>query len=168
MDGFRLHNRSINFAGAGICVASVLIAIFYMERVLHLAPCPLCILSRYVICIMGVIFFMGLIDNRRFISQFVYTGINILFAVLGIAIAGRHMWIQYHPSVTCSIGPVSKSVIGYITKAFAGSSDCAKNDWQFLGMTVPEQTLVLFAGLTILLCIQVYANIKRRSRERLV
>ena len=168
MNVSQLNNRVVNLAGASICVASVLIAIFYMERVLHLAPCPLCILSRYVICIMGVIFFVGLIDNQRFISQFVYTGINILFAALGIAIAGRHMWIQYHPSVTCSIGPASKSVIGYITKAFAGSSDCAKNDWQFLGMTVPEQTLVLFIGLTILLCIQVYTNIKRRSRARLV
>jgi len=168
MNVSQLNNRVVNLAGASICVASVLIAIFYMERVLHLAPCPLCILSRYVICIMGVIFFVGLIDNQRFISQFVYTGINILFAALGIAIAGRHMWIQYHPSVTCSIGPASKSIIGYITKAFAGSSDCAKNDWQFLGMTVPEQTLVLFIGLTILLCIQVYTIIKRRSRERLV
>ena len=168
MDGLRLNNRAINFVGAGICVALILIAIFYMEKVLHLAPCPLCILSRYVICIMGIIFFVGLIDNQRFISQFVYTGINILFAAFGIAIAGRHMWIQYHPSVTCAIGPVSKSVIGFITKAFAGSSDCAKNDWQFLGMTVPEQTLVLFTVLTILLCFQVYTNIKRRSRERLV
>jgi len=164
MDGYRLNNRVMNFAGVGICVAAILIAIFYMERILHLPPCLLCILSRYVICIMGVIFLVGLIDNKRFISQFVYTGINMLFAVLGIAIAGRHMWIQYHPSSTCSIGPASKSIIGYITKAFAGSSDCAKNDWQFLGMAVPEQTLVLFIGLTLLLCFQVYWNIRNRSR----
>jgi len=167
MDGFRLNNRVVNLAGLCICVTSFLIAIFYMEKVLHLAPCPLCILSRHVICVMSIIFFVGLIDNQRFISQFGYTGINILFAALGIGIAGRHMWIQYHPSVTCSIGPASKSVIGYITKVFAGSSDCAKNDWQFLGMTVPEQTLVLFIVLTILLCFQVYTNIKRHSRERL-
>jgi len=164
MDGYRLNNRVMNFAGVGICVAAILIAIFYMERILHLPPCLLCILSRYVICIMGVIFLVGLIDNKRFISQFIYTGINILFAALGIAIAGRHMWIQYHPSSTCSIGPASKSIIGYITKAFAGSSDCAKNDWQFLGMAVPEQTLVLFIGLTLLLCFQVYWNIRNCSR----
>jgi len=137
-----------------------------MEKILHLAPCPLCILSRYVVGIMGVLFFIGLVENQRFISQFVYTGINLLFAALGIALAARHMWIQYHPSLTCSIGPASKSLIGYITKAFAGTSDCAKNDWQFLGMTVPEQTLVLFIGLTLLLCFQAYLNLKMHSSKR--
>jgi len=167
MNDFPPSNRVLNLAGVSICVASLLTAIFYMERVLHLAPCPLCILSRYVIGIMAILFFMGLVDNQRFISQFVYTGFNLFFAGLGIAIAGRHMWIQYHPSLTCSIGPASKNLIGFITKAFAGTSDCAKNDWQFLGMTVPEQTLVLFVGLTLLVCFQLYVNVKRRSQERL-
>ena len=165
MDASRRRNSVINLAGASVCVASLLIAIFFMERVLHLVPCPLCILSRYVVCIMGIIFFVGLIDNQRFISQLVYTGINIVFVAFGIVIAGRHMWIQYHPSSTCSIGPGSKSIIGYVTKAFAGSSDCAKNDWQLLGLTVPEQTLVLFIGLTILLCFQFYMNLQRHSQE---
>jgi len=166
MDAFRRSNSVINLAGASVCVASLLIAIFYMEKVLHLAPCPLCILSRYVVCIMGIIFFVGLIDNQRFISQLVYTCINIVFVAFGIVIAGRHMWIQFHPSLTCSIGPVSKSIIGYITKAFVGSSDCAQNDWRFLGLTVPEQTLVLFIVLTILLGFQVYVNLKRHSQEK--
>ena len=73
MDASRRRNSVINLAGASVCVASLLIAIFFMERVLHLAPCPLCILSRYVVGIMGIIFFVGLIDNQRFISQLVYT-----------------------------------------------------------------------------------------------
>jgi len=161
MDAFMLSNSVINLAGASVCVASLLIAIFFMERVLHLSPCPLCILSRYVVCIMGIIFFVGLIDNQRFISQLVYTGINMLFVAFGIVIAGRHMWIQYHPSLSCSIGPGSKGIIGYITKAFAGSSHCGQNERRFLGLTVPEQTLVLFIGLTILLGFQVYINLKR-------
>ena len=161
MDASRQSNIVMNLAGASVCVASLLIAIFYMERVLHLAPCPLCILSRYVVCIMGIIFFLGLIDNQRFISQLVYTGINLVFVAFGIVIAGRHMWIQYHPFLACTIGPVSKSIIGYITKAFAERSECANNDWRFLGLTVPEQTLVLFIGLTILLCFQVYLNQKK-------
>jgi len=165
MDASRRRNSVINLAGASVCVASLLIAIFFMERVLHLAPCPLCILSRYVVGIMGIIFFVGLIDNQRFISQLVYTWINIVFVAFGIVIAGRHMWIQYHPSSKCSIGPGSKWIIGYVTKAFAGSSECANNDWQFLGLRVPEQTLVLFIGLTILLCFQFCMNLKRHSQE---
>jgi disulfide bond formation protein DsbB len=94
------------------------------------------------------------------VKQTVYTGANALFAIMGLAIAGRHLWIQNHPSLTCSIGPSSNSFIHFITHAFAGSSDCTIKSWEFMGLSIPEQTLVLFGGLLALLIVQLYYCLK--------
>ncbi len=155
-----LSNRSINTAGVGVCAASLLIAIFYMERILNLPPCPLCILSRYVVVAMFILFFLGLIDNGKYVKQVAYTVVNVVLAVIGIAVAGRHLWIQNHPSLSCSLGSSSASVIHFITSAFAGSTDCTLKSWEFLGMSIPEQTLVLFGGLLALLIFQLYSCLK--------
>jgi disulfide bond formation protein DsbB len=109
---------------------------------------------------MLICFFLALIDNGKYVKQTVYTGANALFAIMGLAIAGRHLWIQNHPSLTCSIGPSSNSFIHFITHAFAGSSDCTIKSWEFMGLSIPEQTLVLFGGLLALLIVQLYYCLK--------
>ena len=100
MGGKKDINRIINGIGAAVCGASVLIAVFYMERVLHLPPCPLCILSRYVVAVMLVVFVVALADNGKYVRQHIYSSINAILAIIGLIIAGRHLWIQNHPSLT--------------------------------------------------------------------
>jgi len=162
MTAFKVTHKLLNVIGLTLCSASLLIAIFYMELLLHLKPCPLCILTRYVILIMAIVFLAGLVDKKHFLSPRVYAGINAVTAVVGLVICGRHLWLQYHPTFACSIGPLSKSVIEFLTSAFVGSADCAENDWTFLGLTIPEQSLGLLVVLTLVVLVQLYLALKER------
>ena len=162
MSTYKNINRMVNGLGAAICGASLIIAVFYMGQVLHLPPCPLCILSRYVVAVMLIVFVIALVDNGKYVRQCVYPIVNAIFALIGLVIAGRHLWVQNHPSLTCSLGSDSNNFLHFITHAFAGSSDCAIKSWEFMGLSIPEQTIVLFAGLLALLIFQLYRDLKSR------
>ena len=73
-------------------------------------------------------------------------------ALVGGAIAARHVWLQHLPAdkvPDCGPGldymldafPISKA----LRLEFTGSGECAKVDWQFLGLSMPEWTLAWFA-----------------------
>jgi protein dithiol:quinone oxidoreductase len=161
-----VSHRFTNASGVVICAVSLLVALFYMERVLGLKPCPLCILSRYVVVTMGIVFLLGLLDNQRYVSQLVYTGANLFWVIIGSVIALRHLWMQNHPVLSCNLEGIPGTIIDFITKAFAGTHDCSVNDWTFLSMTVPEQTLALFAVLWLLLVVQLFRCLKGARNER--
>jgi protein dithiol:quinone oxidoreductase len=77
-----------------------------------------------------------------------------LCAAAGIAVAGRHVWLQsLPPEDVPSCGPG----LGYLfdtfplgealKQVFSGSGECAKIDWTFLGQSMPVWVLVAFVGL---------------------
>jgi protein dithiol:quinone oxidoreductase len=165
MTVFKVTHKLLNVIGLTLCSASLVIAVFYMEMVLHLKPCPLCILTRYVIVIMAIAFLAGLVDKKHFFSPRVYAGINLVTVAAGLVISGRHVWLEYHPTFACSIGPLSESVIDFLTAAFAGTPDCTENDWRLLGLTVPEQSLGLILVLALLVLVQLYLSLKERKRR---
>ncbi len=68
----------------------------------------------------------------------------------------RHWWIQAHRDnmvADCGVGfdymfenfPLNKA----LTLVFRGTGDCAAIDWTFLGLTIPQLSLVAFIGLGI-------------------
>ena len=142
------------FAGAGVCISSLAIAYFYMERYLLLEPCPLCILDRFAV---GGMFFcflaMAFWKNWRRL----WWGLNALCLSAGFIFAGRHIWLQYRPpdeSAGCLGAAVPESYMEIIRSAFDAQGDCGAVYWQFLGMSIPEQVMLLFFAFGILLAAQ--------------
>ena len=75
--------------------------------------------------------------------------------LLGIAVAGRHVWLQNLPEdqvPECGPGldymleafPLSET----LSMVFTGSGECAEVQWTFLGLSIPGWTLLVFIGLT--------------------
>ena len=155
------------FAGAGVCVLSLAIAYFYMEKYLLLEPCPLCILDRIVVvgmfCCFLAMAFWGKWSR-------LWWGINALCLSAGFFFAGRHIWLQYRPpdeSAGCLPGAVApESFMEVIRKAFDAQGDCGAVYWQFLGLSIPEQTLLLFFGFGILLGAQGLVLFRRKPKEQ--
>lgn len=162
MAGLKVAQKLLNGIGLSLCTASLLTAVFYMEMVVHLKPCPLCILTRYVIVAMAIVFLAGLIDRKRFLGPRAYAVVNLVIVAAGLVIGGRHLWLQYHPTFACSIGPLSASIMEFLTAAFAGTTDCMENNWTFLGLTVPEQSLGLLLVLTLVVLLQLYLALRER------
>lgn len=143
----------------GVCVAALLIAFFFMELYLGLAPCPLCIVDRVIIVAIAVVSAFACI--RAWPSKWglgLYrscAGINVVFGALGIAVAARHIWLQQQstglfggcaPEVDFLLETLS-SMESFIS-IFNVAGNCSDITWTFLGLSIPAQTLLLFVFLT--------------------
>jgi disulfide bond formation protein DsbB len=156
-----LNYRSLAFFGLAICVASMLFAVFYLERTLFLDPCPLCILDRVVIIALGVIFLIAWLHGARTIFTKIYGVLCILLSATGIGLASRHIWLQNLPKDQVpECGPDlyfmldTLPLFDALKKTLTGSGSCADVSWTFADLTIPEQTLILFVILLVLSLIQ--------------
>jgi disulfide bond formation protein DsbB len=86
----------------------------------------------------------------------IYGGLIMLIAGSGAAVAGRHVWLQSLPADQV---PECGPTLDYILQVFPlsealqlvlrGSGECAKVEWQFLGLSIPGWTLIAFSGFIL-------------------
>ena len=135
----------------------VAVAYFYFERHMGLAPCPLCMFQRAAL--IGVAFFclFGLIFNLTKVwSKIVIFGATV-FSVLGLAIAGRQVWLQHLPEDQVpECGPDLAFMLDVfplqevITTVLQGSGECAEVQWTLLSFSMPEWMVFIFTVMTII------------------
>lgn len=154
MNPFRASFRTQFLLGFLAC-AGLLAYGFYVQLHDGLEPCPLCIFQRVAFFGLGLVFLAGGLHapagrgGRR-----VYGALSLIAAGVGIAIAGRHVWLQNLPPEqvpTCGPGldymleamPIS----GVVRKVMTGSGECANVDWSLLGLSMPAWSLLCFVLL---------------------
>lgn len=138
---------ALGFAG---CISLLLVG-FFLQFVIGLEPCPLCISQRIAILLTGLIFLAAAIHNPQGLGRKAYAIIGALAALGGGAISIRHIWLQHLPPEEV---PECGPGLEYIFENFplshtiklmlSGTGDCAKVDWTFLGLSIPEMTLIAF------------------------
>ena len=143
--------------GAALCWAALAIAYFYMERYLLLTPCPLCILDRIVVAAMGLIFIaLAIVRNKRYKIWLLMA--NALALALGFVFAIRHIWRQNRPaaetSECLSDSETAQTLIEVIRRAFDADGDCGAIYWEFAGLSIPEQVLLMFIFFAIMITAQ--------------
>ncbi len=155
--------RLTNSLGLSVCIAAMLFAVFFLQGALNLEPCPLCIVDRMIIITIALVFFAAVAHNPERFGQRIYAGINLVLVTLGFLVGVRHVWLQHLPAdqvPECGPGldymldvfPLSKT----LKMVFSGSGECAEIQWQLLGLSIPEQTLLLFLALTALVLLQLF------------
>ena len=159
--------RTLNLFGLLVCIASLLFAVFYLERVLYLDPCPLCILDRVVLVALGLVFAIALAHNPGPAFSRVYGLLASALSLTGVGLAARHIWLQALPADEVpACGPdlyfmlETLPVLDTIRNILMGSGSCAEIQWTLAGLTLPQQTLLLFAGL---LALSVILTLKPRK-----
>ena len=162
-----LGYRAINLVGLLLCIASMLFAILYLEKTLYLDPCPLCMLDRVVIVMLGAIFLIAFIHNPISIAAKIYGVLLLLFSLIGIGLASRHIWLQNLPKEKVpECGPDIYYMLDtlpffdVIKKTLTGSGSCAEVSWTFVGLSIAEQTLLLFVVFLLLSMIQTFRSRK--------
>lgn len=151
-------NRSRTLFGLGALAALclMLVALLYFQQHLALAPCPLCILQRIGVIAIGITCLIATIHGPGVWGTRVYSFFIACFAVAGGSVSARHGWLQRLPEnqvPECGPGldymldsfPLSK-VLELILR---GSGECAEVSWSFLGLSIPDWTLVAFAGFFV-------------------
>jgi len=151
-----LKFRTLYALGFTMCVVMMGTALFFFQRFLGLEPCPLCILQRVVVISLGMMLLVAAIHGPSGWGNRVYGALIILVAGTGAAFAGRLLWLQSLPADQV---PECGPTLDYILEAFPlnkalqlvlhGSGECAKVEWQFLGLSIPGWTLITFSGFIL-------------------
>ena len=145
--------RLTNGLIAGLSIVAMLFA-YYLDRVLGLQPCPLCMTQRVLLAGCGVFALIGFAHGPGLLGRRVYAVLAGLFALGGAAVAGRHVWLQHLPE---DLVPACGPGLSYMLETFPlsetlelilmGDGNCADVVWTFMGLSIPEQTLLLFIAL---------------------
>lgn len=122
-----------------------------------LVPCPLCIFQRVAFAALGVVFLIGgLHAPTKTGGRRAYGVLALLASAAGLWIAGRHVYIQHLPegSVPACGADLdfmldAMPLASVIRKVMTGAGECAKIDWTFLGLSMPEWVLAWFALLAV-------------------
>lgn len=150
--GWRLANVLIFIACAGLMAFAL-----FAEHVLELYPCPLCVFQRIAVIALGAVSLLAALHNPRGGFRFVYTALCVVAGGAGIAIAGRHVWLQNLPADQVpSCGGASLDYMldtlplgEVLSKVLTASGECAEVSWRFLSLTMPMWLLIVLCVLML-------------------
>lgn len=127
----------------------------YLQHVVGLEPCPMCIVQRYALVLVALLAALAAALPQgawRWGSAALMVG----GAGFGAFVAARQSWLQWNPPEIMSCGrdfygmiesfPLKRA----IPMIFKGSGDCSKVDWTFLGLTIANWSFLCFVGVMVL------------------
>lgn len=152
--------RSLFFL-AFLVSAALMGAALYLEHVVGLEPCPLCVLQRVGVIGFGLVCLIAGLHAPAVVGRRIYALLALLFAVAGGATAGRQIWLQGVPADQL---PACLPSLDYMIEALPfqdivrlvlhGSADCAEVNWTLFGLSIPEWGLLGFVAMTLLALVQ--------------
>ncbi|PJE80728.1 Disulfide bond formation protein B [invertebrate metagenome] len=151
----KLPSSRIFFFLAGLFCAGLLVFAMFLEYVLGLDPCPLCLSQRIVLIFIAIIALLAILQHSSQAYR-IYGAITALAAAGGMWLAGRQIWLQHLPeeqAPACMPGldylkeflPASEIIKIMIT----GTGDCTEVQWTFLSLSIPSWTFIAFTGFLI-------------------
>ena len=127
----------------------------YLQHVVGLNPCPMCIVQRYAL--LGVVVLAVVGSRLRSPKAVAVLGVLLtLKAGFGGFTAARQSWLQWYPPevVTCGrdlYGMIENFPLQRVVPMiFKGSGDCTKVDWTFLGGSLANWSFVAFTGFALM------------------
>jgi disulfide bond formation protein DsbB len=140
---------------AAVC-AGLVGASFFVQHVLLVEPCPLCMVQRYTYALLAVVFAAIALQERRSGSQRALLLAALVLALLGGGVAGYQSQLQLFPeaqAATCSASltymldtlPLGE-VVG---RLFDAHGDCSDTSFRILGLTLAQISVVIFAVLLV-------------------
>ena len=154
-----------------VCIACVAMLAFglYLQHVVGLEPCPMCIVQRY--CLVLVALIAGVTAASRARGAHIAGALLVLlFSGFGAYVAARQSWLQWYPPEVVSCGrdfygmietfPLKRA----IPMIFKGGGDCSKVDWTFLGLSIANWSFLVFVGLAIISIVLAARQFQPRRR----
>src|SRR5690554_6145940 len=144
--------------GLIVIACTLLLAVaLYMEYVMGLVPCPLCMTQRVFVFLVGLLALLAFVHHPQGWGLRVYASLGLLAAIIGGGFSSRQLWLQSLPPERV---PACGPDLYYMLDVFpfletlkvmlTGDGNCAEVSWTFLGISIPGWTLVAFVGLAAL------------------
>lgn len=136
----------------------------FLEYIVGLEPCPLCMMQRVWFLLTGLIAYISLMHNPRW---GIYPVFGAITAAVGSYFSIKQLWLQSLPADQV---PACGPNLQYMIEAFPlsdillamtqGTGDCAEVAWSLLGISIPGWALLGFAALVGLAFMQLRAAIR--------
>lgn len=148
-----MTTRAYFLAGC-LAAAGALAFAYYLQYAQGLAPCPLCIFQRVAMAGVALFCLIGTVHAPGDAGRRAYAGLAAVSALLGAAIAARHVWLMHLPAdqvPACGPGLDYLVDVMPLTEVLAtvlrGDASCAEVKGAFLGISLPAWTGVYFIFL---------------------
>lgn len=131
------------------CCLAMLTFGMYLQEVVGLVPCPMCIVQRYALILVMLCAAITACSKRP-IVHVLGGALLFLFASGGAYVAANQSWLQWYPPEVVSCGRDLYGMIEtfplqrVIPMIFKGGGDCTKVDWTFLGGTIANWSFLSF------------------------
>jgi protein dithiol:quinone oxidoreductase len=122
----------------------------YLQHVVGLEPCPMCIVQRYAMVLVVLVAGLTALSGSRGVLL-AGSALVLGSAGFGAFVAARQSWLQWYPPEVASCGRDFYGMIEtfplrrVIPMIFKGSGDCSKVDWTFLGGSLANWAFVAFS-----------------------
>ncbi|MES2841590.1 MAG: disulfide bond formation protein B [Pseudomonadota bacterium] len=136
-----------------VCIGMLAFGL-YLQHVVGLEPCPMCIVQRYALIAVALVAGVTAFLRSRFwlLGGIITMGV---LAVFGAFVAARQSWLQWNPPEVLSCGrdffgmiesfPLRRA----IPMIFRGSGDCSVIDWTFLGLSIANWSFLSFTAIAL-------------------
>jgi disulfide bond formation protein DsbB len=140
-------------AMAAVCVGLLLFGA-YLQHVVGLEPCPMCIVQRYAMILLAISAVLAGASGKKGL-QLTGAVLVVVFGAGGAFVAARQSWLQWYPPQVASCGRDLYGMIEsfplqrVIPMLLKGSGDCSAVDWTFLGGTIANWSFLWFCAMAL-------------------
>lgn len=134
------------------CAGLILVGVF-LEHVMKLEPCPLCITQRAFFDLIGILGLIAFFHNPSSKGLRIYAALGLLAAIGGSYFAQHQLWLQSLPAdklPACGPGLAYMFEVFPLMEAFKmllqGDGSCAEPH-KILGLSIAGWSLIAFIGL---------------------
>lgn len=133
-------------------------ASFFVQHVVGIEPCPLCIIQRFTYLGLIPVFAAAALAGAGSALQRRLLWLAALGTLFGLAVAGYQTQLQMFPAPTaegCSASLSymldTMSVTEVLGKLLQAKGDCADTSFKVLGFTLAQASLLIFLSYALLL-----------------
>ena len=145
------------FLLALVASAAVLGASLYLEYGPGLSPCLLCLVQRYLLLAFCGVNLIAFVHAPRAVGVLAYSMVAMLLALAGLASATCQVLYQRLPAQQLMICQPdlaqlwnNLSLGDLFTSVYRGTEACAHIQWTLFDLSIPELSMLAFAGLAAL------------------
>jgi disulfide bond formation protein DsbB len=164
LNWFETYPRRLYSALCAVCFAMLAFGL-YLQHVVGLNPCPMCIVQRYALLIVAILAGLAALSGRR-PAHLGGAGLLTVVAGFGAFTAARQSWLQWNPPEVVNCGRDFYGMIEtfplqrVLPMIFKGSGDCSKIDWTFLGGTLANWSFVVFSSILALSLVMIWRTVR--------
>jgi disulfide bond formation protein DsbB len=159
----------------GLVCSGLVGASFYVQHVLGIEPCPLCIIQRFMYAGLIPIFFIAAMARPHGRTQRALLWTAAILTVGGLGVAGYQTYLQLNPaplvarcSASLSYMLDNMAVTEVLARLLHATGDCSDTSFKLLGLTLAQASLLMFLSFTLSLAMLLRrqpASAKKRAGE---